>query len=149
MKMRTHNTSVNNHDWRDCVSDVNCFSEKEQQLLDRHFSFYWDIYNELKPYTTVPQKQFADNCYEGSPKTGHEIAFYKFLEQSGNVEDETPEADLPIQCDSFISRLQSIVRRKNLIPFYVNNKWDQYVDSRYHFSTEEAYILGNQMGSNV
>lgn len=115
-------------------------------LLDRHFAFYWDVYNEFREPTTVLQKQFAKNCFEGCPQTRHESAFYKFLEKSGNVEEVPDDEYQPISDEDFIRNLRTIVRDDELDPFYHTNLWTQYVESRYDFSLEEAYVLDCESG---
>jgi uncharacterized protein YifE (UPF0438 family) len=139
---------MKNLDWRDCVSSIErgSFSEKEKVLLDRHFAFYWDVYNEFRKPTTVLQKQFVKNCFEGCPQTRHESAFYKFLEKSGNVEEEPDDQHQPISDEDFIRNLRTIVRDDELVPFYHTNLWTQYVESRNDFSLEEAYVLDYESG---
>lgn len=59
--------------------------------MDEHVDFYWALYNEEREAKTDLQKQFIDNCSNGTPNTRHEYAFYKFLVGSGNVEEAFEE----------------------------------------------------------
>ena len=77
---------VRNSDWRECVANVNDFSDREKLLLSEHFGFYWALYNDERPAETAAQREFIENCYQGVPRNEHEEAFYKFLEKTGNVE---------------------------------------------------------------
>ena len=132
--------------WPDYVNNFSEFNENEAELLDQHFSFYWALYNEEREAKTDLQKQFIDNCSNGTPKTRHEYAFYKFLKGSGNVNASIEENDEPIKDREFIEKLRSVIKEVGLLEFYTNNHWCDYVESRYDFTTDEAYILDQESG---
>lgn len=134
------------HKWPDYVSNFSDFTENEAKLLDEHFDFYWALYNEDREAKTDLQKQFIINCAAGSPVTRHEHAFYKFLVGSGNVESCSDEDYEPISDQDFINKLKTVVADEGLLDFYTNNHWDEYVESRYNFTVDEAYILDLESG---
>jgi hypothetical protein len=72
--------------------------------------------------------------------------FYKFLVGSGNVETCPDEDYEPISDQDFINKLKAVVADEGLLDFYTNNHWDEYVESRYDFTDDEAYILALESG---
>jgi len=134
------------HTWPDYVDNFSEFTEDEAKLLDQHFNFFWELYNEEREAKSDLQKQFIDNCANGTPVTRHEHAFYKFLVGSGNLDSPPNEDYEPVKNQEFIKRLQAIVQEQGLLDFYTNNHWDEYVESRYDFTVDESYILDLESG---
>jgi uncharacterized protein YifE (UPF0438 family) len=71
--------------WRHYVDeeDLKEFTSEEQYLLDRHFTFYWELAQGTRPAETERQKAFMKMCQPGSthkPDDDHQRAFRKFLD---------------------------------------------------------------------
>ncbi len=71
--------------WRSYIDaeDIADFTEAEQALLDRHFTFYCDLSQGTRPAENNAQRDFIRLAQPGSqhePKDDHQRAFRKFLE---------------------------------------------------------------------
>lgn len=136
--------------WREYVNNPDFFSKKEKGLLDHHFDYYLDLYEEKRPTKSTLEQDFVRLCSTGCPITRHEHVFHKLLVLSGNLEPSRcslrEQNYTPLRDPTFIEQLNTQVSSNNLTDFYVTNKWEYYIKNRHEFSSIEAYVLDLESG---